>query len=65
MALSTVESLLLTLGICGSVHLLVTLLESIEGDRCDCTQVMRDFAKVKFWNSNGHYRRNLILPYFH
>ncbi|KAF2896613.1 hypothetical protein ILUMI_09556 [Ignelater luminosus] len=66
MALSTAESLLLTLGICGSVHLLVTLLETIEeSDRCDCTQVMQDFAKVKFWNSNGYHKRNLILPYFH
>lgn len=66
MALSALDSLVLTVGICCSVHLLVTLLESIEEHhKCDCSELMKNYARNKFFSSNIAYSGNFQLPYYH
>lgn len=68
MALHVIESIILTFGICASVHLLVSLLQSLEdGDRYDCSMLMQRIAKEKFWNTFSVHQHTFIqqLPYYH
>lgn len=65
MALSALESIILTFAIVGSVHLMVTLLGNLEDDHMDYRPVMRDIAKYKFMHENRIFVQNPSTPFFH
>lgn len=52
MPLSAFESMLLTFAIVGTVHLIVTLLSSLENNETDHREIMRHLAKYKFLHEN-------------
>ncbi|KAH1006953.1 hypothetical protein HUJ04_004240 [Dendroctonus ponderosae] len=63
MPLSAFESMVLTFAIVGSVHLLVTLLASLENDDLDNRAIMKDLAKYKFMHENRIHSTK--VPFFH
>lgn len=66
MALSATESLLLTLGICGAVHLLVNLLQSLEAeDDNDYSAIMNKLARERFFQKQGSYVKRSSVRFYH
>lgn len=64
MALTALESVLLTIAIVGSVHVLVTLLQKMEDDH-DCRDIMKDIAKYKFLQDPYFVIEKKQLPFYH
>lgn len=64
MALTALESILLTMAILGSVHLLITVLQKIENDY-DCRDIMKDIAKNKFFQDPDFVIERRKMPFFH
>lgn len=65
MALTAMESILLTIAILGSVHLLVTLLQNLENEDTDCRDMMKDIAKYRFFQDPGFVVTRTKLPFYH
>lgn len=55
--------MVLTFAIVGSVHLLVTLLASLENEDMDNRAIMKDLAKYKFMHENRI--QSTKVPFFH
>lgn len=65
MALTAIESMLLTIAILGSVHLVVTLLQNIENEDNDCREMMKDIAKYKFFQDPNVVVERRKMPFYH
>lgn len=65
MALTAMESILLTIAILGSVHLLVTILQSLENEDNDCREMMKDIAKYRFFQDPSFVITKTKLPFYH
>lgn len=64
--LSTLECILLTFAVLGSVELLVALLENLDRPNSDCTELMKKYAKHKFFQDGQINRDNFSdRPYYH
>jgi hypothetical protein len=65
MALSTFELLLLTFGICASVHIIAYLIQPAEcAPDGDCREIMNEIVRHKFFHDNSILRDHKT-PYFH
>lgn len=67
MALTALESILLTFAILGSVHLLVTLVKSLNRSIqiTDCREMMQAISKYKFLHDCSFQLSNNKSPYYH
>lgn len=65
MGLTAFESILLTCAIVGSVHLLVTVLTSLERDEEDHRDIMSHLAKYKFLHENTITIQDTKIPFYH
>lgn len=65
MALTTLESILLTIAILGSVHVLITLLHDLDKNDNDCRDIMKEIAKYKFLQDSNFLTTKTKLPFYH
>lgn len=65
MALTAMESILLTLAILGSVHLLLTLLQKLENEDTDCRDIMKEIAKYRFLKDPSFSVNKRTLQFYH
>lgn len=66
MALSVVESILLTCAICAAVHILVAIIESIERpDNVDYRPMMKSLVNNRFMGENRIPRTTFQSPFYH
>lgn len=64
--LSVMESLIFAFGICGSVHLLIHLLESLEAiDETDHGDLMKMYARNQFFADSIFHIKSQTHPFFH
>lgn len=65
MALTAFESMMLTIAILGSVHLLVTLLQNMQNEDNDCREMMKDIAKYQFFQDPNFVISKKKSSYYH
>lgn len=66
MALSALESIVLTCAICAAVHLLVAIMESIDRpDNVDYKPMMKSIMVHRFMGEQRIPRSTFELPFYH